>query len=792
MTDILADLMIPNFKRASDFVGAWAMEPRAFQTLLETVRRSDLHEHVANASPMKRQSALGMVSAGNNQTIAVVMLTGSLQKAMSSMSEGTSTIQARADIRKAANDPNVSAILLAIDSPGGTVSGTSDLGAEVRAASAKKPVWAYADDLCASAAYWVASQADKIFANNATALVGSIGTLSVVHDMSAAAESAGIKTLVFGTGPLKGTGAPGAPITEDQQQYIRGIVEDAQTSFDTAVKKGRGMTDSQLAKVKTGGVFGASEALSLNLIDGIKSMDSVLNDLAAEARRFQRANNQRAEGPVTPRSVSVTQLDKAPETVADSDLIVNAAIEKQRKAIADENRRIAKVQAHLAKFPDLCATAVEEGWTAEKAELESMRAELKQSPVRTAGPNFVFGADRFNAGSKTVGDNVNVNTAMECAIRQSLYGRHNESKIAGDYSPEVMQAARENFKNIGLQQAFLLSAAANGYNAGPGERITSGNIREVLKYSLGGVERMAGGSSTISMSGILGNVANKELLAGYVEEDTKWMEIATIKPVSNFQSHTSYRMLDDMEYEELGPDGKIKHGTAGQESYTRQAKTYAKMFAVTRTNIINDDLGAFNDVRTRLGRGSAIKFNKIFWAEFIDNSAFFTAARTNYITGPTTNLGTDGVGLGLGVKAFRTMTSPAADGAKAVAGSSEPDRLIVPPELEQIARALYVGNNLAAVKVSDVNTFAGLYRPVVVRQLSNSSYTGHSTTAWYLLGNPGYLAPMVVSFLNGNMAPTVESADGDFDELCVQFRGYHDFGCDQAEYLCGVKSKGAS
>ena len=51
---------------------------------------------------------------------------------------------------------------------------------------------------------------------------------------------------------------------------------------------------------------------------------------------------------------------------------------------------------------------------------------------------------------------------------------------------------------------------------------------------------------------------------------------------------------------------------------------------------------------------------------------------------------------------------------------------------------------------------------------------------------------IVVSFLNGMQTPTVESAEADFNTLGIQFRGYHDFGCDFAEYLCGVKSKGAS
>ena len=77
-------------------------------------------------------------------------------------------------------------------------------------------------------------------------------------------------------------------------------------------------------------------------------------------------------------------------------------------------------------------------------------------------------------------------------------------------------------------------------------------------------------------------------------------------------------------------------------------------------------------------------------------------------------------------------------------------------------------------------------------RLSDATFAGYSATAWYLFRDPGILAPMVVSFLNGVETPTVESADADFDQLGVQFRGYHDFGVDFAEWLAGVKSKGAA
>ncbi len=786
---MIPTIQAPSFSRLTDYVGVWAIEPGHASALWNLVQKMDLVSHVANADPRIAQTDFTPAKV-NGQNIGVVMLTGTLMKSVGSTQSGTSTVEARRAIRKAANDPEVSAIMLAIDSPGGTVSGTADLAAEVKAASKKKPVWAFVDDLGASAAYWTASQADKVFANTATALVGSIGTLCVVYDMSGAAEKEGIKTLVFGTGPLKGAGAPGAPITQEQQDYFQAMVEDSQRAFDAAVAKGRGLTEKQLASVKTGGVFGASEALDRKLIDGIESFDSVMNKLAIEAKRSSRSTI-RAESPVISRSTTVNETETA---LVDTKAIADATTKIVREAAAAEQLRIAGINTVCEGLPDIAAKAIVEGWAVDKAENAALRAKLATGVKNV---NVVINSSKMAPG-------VAINDAIEAAIQMSL-GRRDVEK---GYKPEVMEAAHRNFRHIGLQQVFMMAAAQGGYQASPGERIHKGNLREVLKAAFQGPDRMAG-SSSIGMTGILGNVANKEILAGYMEEDNTWREIAAIKSVSNFQQYTSYRMLDDMEYEELGPDGKIKHGTAGQESYTRQAKTYAKMFALTRTDIINDDLGAFNDLRTRIGRGSSKKMNKVFWTAFMSNLATtFTTTRTNYISGSTSNLGTDGVGLSQAVLAFRKMTSPggtapgSADGSKRVNANTQnpvgtnpggrPEILLVPPELEGNSEVLYVNQNLGAVSNASANIHQNKYRPVMAWQLSNSAYTGNSTTMFFLLNSPSYLASMVVSFLNGQETPTVEQADADFDELGVQFRGYHDFGCDVAEYLAGVMSKGAS
>ncbi len=276
MNDII---ITPAFNRLADWVGLWAMEPLSFRCLAEQLSRIDLAAHVINEKPPEMKSALEKVPARNGQSVAIVKVMGTLMKSQSSVGGGTSTVQLRRDIRQAATDQEVSAILLAIDSPGGTSAGTDDLASEVRMAAKQKPVWAHIDDLGASAAYWVASQASQIFANSPTAQVGSIGTFMVVYDMSEAAANEGIKVHRFATGPLKGAGARGTVLTEEQRAHLQQLTDETQSSFDAGVKRGRSLTDRQLADVRTGGVWTAQNAINMKLIDGIRPLGKTLDEL---------------------------------------------------------------------------------------------------------------------------------------------------------------------------------------------------------------------------------------------------------------------------------------------------------------------------------------------------------------------------------------------------------------------------------------------------------------------------------------------------------------------------------
>ena len=458
--------------------------------------------------------------------------------------------------------------------------------------------------------------------------------------------------------------------------------------------------------------------------------------------------------------------------------VAASAVADLRRQLADESARVAAVRKICGgRHPDIEAKAISEGWDANKTELEVLRAERPKGPAIHAH----HWKDELGKGE---------------ILEAAMCLRRSYEDVEKAFKPEVLEVASRNYPRLGFNQLFMMAAAANDYPARPGEPVHRGNIREVLRYAFQ-PRTLEASYSTLSLPGILQNLANKELLAGYREEDQTWREIAAVKSVSDFKTVTSYRMLDDMEYEELPKHGEIKHGTVGEESYTRQVRTYAKMFMLDRVDIINDDLSAFDDLRNRVGAGAARTLNRVFWSTFMNNGSFFTSSRGNYITGADSALDVDGTGLQKAITAFRKLRTPGADGKKRPVGG-RPEILLVPPELEFVAQRLYQstevnpGGSSTKETVPNANIHAGKYRPVVSDWLSDPDFTGNSTTAWYLFRSPRTLAPVVVSFLNGQQNPTVDMAEADFNQLGVQFRGYHDFGVDFAEYLAGVKSKGAA
>ncbi len=462
-----------------------------------------------------------------------------------------------------------------------------------------------------------------------------------------------------------------------------------------------------------------------------------------------------AQGGETPAAITATA---APPSVRDqaADLV-----HQMRATAAAEATRIAAIRQLCAQgHSDLEAQAIGEGWDANKTELEVLRA------TRPTAPAAIHTHDQALTGE-----------VLEAACLLTA-GLAEPEKICDEQHLDL--AAKRFRGGIGLQELLLEAAWANGF--------TGRNFRDnrtVLRFAFG--HNVQAGYSTVDIGGILSNVANKFLLEGFFSVERTWRSICAVRNVSDFRAVTSYRLIGIDQYEKVTPGGELKHGTLGEESYSNQADTYGLLLSVDRRDVINDDLGAITTVPRKLGRGSGLKLNDVFWTTFLDNATFFKADNNNYLAGADTVLGINGL-----TKAEVAFMDHVDGDGKPI--GIMPAILLVPTALSATGTALHKSLELRDTTASNrypvANPHQGKFRTVVSRYLANSQYSGSSAKAWYLLAEPADLPVIETAFLNGREAPTIETAEADFNVLGVQMRGYHDFGCALQDPKGGVKAKG--
>ena len=293
-----------------EYFGVWAVHETSFRAVVDRVTGMDLAAHVAGGLVSKRRLGadaetdedlrpMAAAEAGVERVrvqrgysydltpagVGIADISGTLMKFASSMDEATSSVAMRRTLRAMQADERVKSVIVQIDSPGGTVAGTADLAGDLAALSQVKPTVAYVDSLGASAAYWVASQARRIVAG-ADAMVGSIGTFAVLHDLSGLAAREGIKVHVVRAGAFKGAGTPGteiaAPLLADMQRLVDGL----NAQFLDGVARGRRgrMTSEQVAAVADGRVHLGADAKTLGLIDAVGTFDAVLAEAGTLAK----------------------------------------------------------------------------------------------------------------------------------------------------------------------------------------------------------------------------------------------------------------------------------------------------------------------------------------------------------------------------------------------------------------------------------------------------------------------------------------------------------------------------
>ena len=267
--------------RLSQFGGLWSIYEPSFHEQIGRLHRMGLANHVAAVRGRAIEDAPLYELAPGAENVAIVSLIGPITKYGSSLTVGV--VRMRQALRAVGNAEGVDAVVLMVDSPGGSTAGIDDLAAEVRKLAATKPVVAYIEDLGASAAYYVASQASEIVAN-AGALVGSIGVYTVVEDWSAFFAREGVKVKVVRAGEFKGAGAWGTEVTEAQIAEIQRTVNGINDLFVAAVAGGRKLSKEAASKLADGRIHLAAAAKEQGLIDRVATLDDVIRGLRSSPR----------------------------------------------------------------------------------------------------------------------------------------------------------------------------------------------------------------------------------------------------------------------------------------------------------------------------------------------------------------------------------------------------------------------------------------------------------------------------------------------------------------------------
>jgi len=185
------------------------------------------------------------------------------------------------ELKRFADDSSIKAIILHVNSPGGGVAASEEIYREVKRIreEKKKRIVVSVESVGASGAYYIASAADKIYADNGS-IVGSIGVIAQWVNYGDLMKWAKLKDVVLKTGEFKDTGDPARDLTPAEQAYMQSLIDNMFGQFVHAVADGRDMKFDDVKAIANGKVWTGEQALSMKLIDKVGDFEAAVKDTA--------------------------------------------------------------------------------------------------------------------------------------------------------------------------------------------------------------------------------------------------------------------------------------------------------------------------------------------------------------------------------------------------------------------------------------------------------------------------------------------------------------------------------
>lgn len=480
---------------------------------------------------------------------------------------------------------------------------------------------------------------------------------------------------------------------------------------------------------------------------------------AAEAPK-----NVEAAAPAAPAPVAPAKVEAAAAPV--NALAVDAKAIAQ-EAIKAERDRVAMIKAVCkGEFPEIEAKAISEGWQKDQLNEAVLAAFRAKQP--TADVNITI--------KKENGMNAK---HLEAAL--SLRAGIDGDKLVKDMGEEVVEAA---MKDADMPLAGILGECM---------RIEGMSVPRTFDN-----QAIKAAFSTVSLPGILSNVANKKLMQAYEAQPIIATKLCTTGDLTDFKENDRFRLTDIGDLKPVGADGEIKDDALSEESAKNQLETYAKKFCLTRKMIINDDLGAFLKVPTAMGNRATRLVDQLFFKRLlqnptgVDGKALFCRDHKNLLSGANSALSADSL-----KKAIQLFTDQVDSDGQPI--NVEPSILLVSTSLKFLAAELTQGTTLIMSGGADnvvrpaINVLADENLKIVSSPyLSNSKYAGSSEASWYLFGKPGVVDTFEIGYLKGKRTPTVERGDLDFNVLGIWFRVFFDIGIREQDHRGMVKATGTA
>ncbi len=217
-----------------------------------------------------------LLESGGPSKIAMIPISGEIASSIDPFSGGASASEAVSQLTQAARDPDVEAVILDLETPGGAVVASDVIYRKVLDVRRRgKPAVALMGDVAASGGYYVAAGAQEIVANPAT-LTGSIGVILVIPNLEKAADKLGIRPMVFKSGPHKDLASPFRTPTSEEEAILQGVIDEAYGQFVAAVASGRNLPEARVREIADGRIYTGNQARSLGLVDHLGGRDLAL------------------------------------------------------------------------------------------------------------------------------------------------------------------------------------------------------------------------------------------------------------------------------------------------------------------------------------------------------------------------------------------------------------------------------------------------------------------------------------------------------------------------------------